>query len=49
MLRGWSVSEHKDHLYEGTRLTISILRWEGGYAPYNVGSPHTLTVKRNIR
>ena len=47
MQMGRSVDGNQVYVRKGTSLTVSILRWEGlGDAPYNVGSPHTLTVKR---
>ena len=47
MQMGRSVDGNRVYVRKGTSLTVSILPWEGlGNAPYNVGSPHTLTVKR---
>ena len=47
MQMGRSVDGNRVYVRKGTSLTVSILPWEGlGDAPYNVGSPHTLTVKR---
>lgn len=47
MQMGRSVDGNRVYVRKGTSLTVSILRWEGlGDAPYNVGSSHTLAVKR---
>ena len=47
MQMGRSVDGNRAYVRKDTSLTLSILPWEGlGYAPYNVGFPHTLTVKR---
>lgn len=46
MQMGRTVEENRVSVHKGS-LTLSILRWEGlGGSPYNVGSPHALTVKR---
>ena len=47
MQMGRSVDGNLVYVRNYTSLTVSILPWDGlGDAPYNVGSPNSLTVKR---